>query len=55
MSLGRFGEKFRNTWVLFGFCLGKVSNDIQIYIVNFNKSNKRRILNENSSYLCKIF
>lgn len=55
MSLGRFGKKFRNTWYLFGFCLDKLAYTIQIYLVNFNKTKKRRELNEKSIYLCKTY
>lgn len=34
MSLGKVGLKFRKTWIMFALSLDKLSNELELYILN---------------------
>ena len=44
MSLGKVGIKFSNTWIMFQFSLGELSNALELYILNSFINKKKEIL-----------
>ena len=44
MSLGKVGIKFSNTWIMFQFSLGELSNAVELYILNSFINKEKEIL-----------
>ena len=55
MSLGKVKANLGKSLGKLGFCLGLLSNILEFSALNLSTNEKRRLKNENSSNLRKIF